>query len=364
MIRLHQLITALISAALLLPACGGQTSTEESAVATPESQVTEEGGTESEAMTETGEDVDETVAVVSDEGFPRTITDGAGRELTFDVPPERLVTYYNDSFGMLATLGVMPVAQSVNTEMLTDPIYFGEAGVNIATIGYNDAPDLEDVVAARPDLVLVYSVEEAQVLDGIAPAFVTLDPATLEELYASVRLYGEMLGLEDKAEAVVQRFQDRLNAYAKANEANAEQTILKLASYDGQFSVATTADPVCQMLDVVATCEWKPSAPDEGWGYDTSIEGVLELDPDIIIFNNWTDDSFEEILAEVEANPLWGELSAVQNGRVYSTPGYDNPIASSLPAAQKVLDTYIPKMFPDVFDGPLTDEEVQETLAQ
>lgn len=356
MARCYPLITVLIAVTLLLAACGGQPAAVESTAAPAAAE---------NAPTVAPTDPTSTAApaaAASAEGFPRTITDGAGRELTFEKPPERIVTYYNDSFGMLATLGVMPVAQSVNPEMLTDPIYFGEAGASIPTIGYTDAPDLEDVAAARPDLVLVYSLEEAQALEGIAPAFVTPNPATLEELYASVRLYGELLGLEDEAEAVVQRFQDRLNAYAKANEANAEQTILKLARYEGQFSVATRADPVCQMLNVVATCDWEPSAPDEGWGYDTSIEGVLALNPDIIIFNNWTDQSFAEALAEVEADPLWNELSAVQNGRVYSTPGYDNPIASSLPAAQKVLDTYMPKMFPDIFPAALTEEQVQEIL--
>lgn len=297
-------------------------------------------------------------------GFPRTVTDGAGREVTLEKAPERLVTYYNDSFGMLATLGVMPVAQSVNPEMLTDPIYFGEAGANIETIPYTGAPDLEAVVAAEPDLVFVYSEEEADALGGLAPAFVTPNPATLEELYDALRLYGQVLGKEADAEAAVQAFQDRLNAYAKANTPNADKTILKLSSSDGQFSVATTADPVCQMLEVVARCPWEPRTPDEGWGYNTSAEGVLELDPDIIILNNWTDESDEEIFAEVSANPLWNELSAVQNESVFSTPGYSNPIASSLPAARKVLDTYMPKMFPDIFPEPLTDAQVQEILAE
>jgi iron complex transport system substrate-binding protein len=303
-------------------------------------------------------------ALAQSPDYPRTVIDGAGRELVLESRPERLVTYYNDSFGMLATLGVMPVAQSVNPEMLVDPIYFGEAGADLTTIPYTDSPDLEAVVAAKPDLVFVYSEEEVQALEGLAPAFVTPAPATLEELYDAVRLYGRVLGREAEAEAAVTAFQNRLNAYAKANIANADTTILKLASYEGQFSVATTGDPVCQMLEVVARCPWQPASLDEGWGYDTSIEGVLELDPDILIFNNWTDKSDEEMFAEVAANPLWNELAAVQNEKVFSTPGYDNPIASSLPAAQKVLDTYMPKMFPEIFPEALTDEQVQEILAK
>jgi iron complex transport system substrate-binding protein len=296
------------------------------------------------------------------QGFPLTLIDGAGRELTFDAPPQRVVTYYNDSYGMLATLGLMPVAQSVNPEMLTDPIYFDGQGSDIPTIGYTDSPDLEDVAAAQPDLVLVYSVEEAQALENIAPAFVTYDPSTMDELYEALRQYGRLFAREAEAEAAITAFQNRLAAYQAL--APADVSVLKLGAMDGgAFWISTIDDPICQILDTVAMCEWEKATPDEFWGYESTIEGVLALDPDVIMLNNWTSGSREDLLAALDADPLWNELRAVQNGRVLGTPGYENPIASSLPAATKFLDTYLPLLYPDVFPEALTDAQVQEILS-
>ena len=102
------------------------------------------------------------------------------------------------------------------------------------------------------------------------------------------------------------------------------------------------------------------------WAYETTSEGVLSLNPDVIIFGNWSSDETqnEALFEQLSTDPLWQEVAAVQNDRVLITPGYDNPIASSLPAATKILDTFAPRIYPDVFDGPLTDEQVQEILAQ
>lgn len=297
------------------------------------------------------------------EGFPLAIIDGAGRELTFDAPPQRVVTYYNDSYGMLATIRLMPVAQSVNPEMLTDPIYFDGQGAAIPTIPWSDAPDLEAVAAAQPDLVMVYSIEEAEALAGIAPAFVTYDPATLDELYEAVRQYGRLFAREDEAAAAVEAFQQRLAAYQAL--APRDVTVLKLGAMDeAAFYISTVDDPICQILNTLARCEWQKATPDEFWGYETTIEGVLALDPDVIILNNWSSVSRDDMLAALADNPLWNELRAVQDERVIGTPGYENPIASNLPAATKFLDTCLPLLYPDIFpDGPLTDEQVQEILA-
>jgi ABC-type Fe3+-hydroxamate transport system substrate-binding protein len=106
------------------------------------------------------------------------------------------------------------VAQSVNPEMLTDPIYFDGTGESIPTLRWEgDTVDLEDVAAAQPDLVFVWSEEEVAALAGIAPAFASLDPANLDKLYAVTASYGRLLGQTENATAAITRFQERYQAY-------------------------------------------------------------------------------------------------------------------------------------------------------
>jgi ABC-type Fe3+-hydroxamate transport system substrate-binding protein len=266
---------------------------------------------------------------------------------------------------MMATVGVKPVAQSVNPEMLTDPIYFDGTGSDIYTLRYEgDTVDAEDVASVEPDLIIAFSEEEAAALSGIAPVYLEGGVNDLDSLYAEVRRYGTLLDKEEAAEAAIAQFSQRLGAYAEL--APKDISVLKVGLMDDQvFSIGTVRDPICQLLNLVARCEWTdPRGESDFWSYEASIEAVLALDPDVIILNNWTDREDSELLAQLAANPLWGELRAVQNGRVLSTPAYNNPIASSIPAATKFLDVYLPLLYPEVFPTALTDAQVLEIAGQ
>ena len=360
MARLLHLFTALVTIILVLAACGGQQVDHES----PES--TEANATSVSAEESKEEAADESESVASAESFPVTVVDGVGQELTFEEPPERVIPYYNESFGHLVTIGIRPVAARANPEMLSDSIYLedGESIPQPVVDGTKNDLDLEKVASHKPDLILAFSEEELTPSSEIAPVYLQSIPDSLESVQDELRNVAAIFGMEEKAEESISTFNDRVDAYAQLNEENSDMTVMKLAIRGGgRFSVGTVDDPVCQMLNMVATCEWENPTGD-GWSYNTTIEGLLNLDPDIIILNSWADD-VEGARAEMQENPLYAELTAVQNGMVFSTPGYENPIASNIPAAQKVLDTYMPRMFPESFpDGPLTDVEVQEILAE
>ncbi len=296
-------------------------------------------------------------------GFPVTVTDGAGRELTFEQSPERVVALYNGNFGRMASLGVRPVATLANEEMLSDPIYF-EDGESIPSVRAPDGEiDLEAVAAADPDLILAFSLEEAQSMEALAPVYIPQEVDSLDGLYTETRTLARILGVQERAEEIISAFQDRLAGYQELT--SRDFTVLMLGVMgDNSVWISTQDDPLCQVMHVVAQCPWETPFETEFWGYEGTIEAVLGINPDVIILNNWTDASDEAVVQELESNPLWQELDAVQSERILSTSGYDNPIASSLPATQKFLDVYMPLLFPDLLDGPLTDEEVQEILAE
>ncbi|MEM6428361.1 MAG: ABC transporter substrate-binding protein [Deinococcota bacterium] len=310
------------------------------------------------------------------DGFPRTIIDGQGREITLNAPPERVIPYDNSNFGHLATLGVRPIAARVNPEMLGDPIYLPD-GADIprpVVEGTRSELDLEQVASYEPDLIMAWSLDDVAASEIFAPVYLPSRPTTLAGIQDELRNVATMFGLEERAEEAITAFNDRVAAYAAVVEAGAaevdvtrdmttDMTIVQLAIRgDGRFYVGSQNDPTCQLLNLIISCTWDNPAGD-GWGYNTNIEGALELDPDIIILNSWAADA-QGARAEVQQDPLYAEFSAAQNGMVFSTPGYENPISSNLPSAQKMLDTYLPLIFPELFpDGPLTDEQVQEILA-
>jgi iron complex transport system substrate-binding protein len=297
-------------------------------------------------------------------GFPRTITDGAGRELTFDSPPQRVVALYNDNYGMLATLDVRPVAALANGEMLADPTYF-ENGESIPSVAGPDGEiDLEIIASVKPDLILAYSLEEAQAMETIAPVYIPSDGSGLEALYARLRAIATIFGLEEEAEQRIANFQDRFEAY-KTLAPRDVSIVLAAPEEDNLNSMwirANTSED-CQILNEIARCDWPNLGSNSGsWSYQTSTEGLLDLNPDYIYYKTKWDGTLEELYEYVKSDPLWAELDAVQNGRLLHVLGYGNPIASSLPAATKLLDTFAPLLYPNIFPAPLTDAEVQEIL--
>lgn len=297
------------------------------------------------------------------EGFPITIKDGLGQELTFHGPVERVVCFYNQCFGMMAALGVKPVAARYGDDVLNDPYYFNGEVEDIPVVPWTDSANAEAVAALEPDLIVGYGPEEAETFKGVAAFYAEQPFNDLEGLYTELRALGKAMGLEERAEAAIQSFEARLAAYVKLSPKDAG-TVMKLGVVDqNTFDIASTNDITCQLLNLVATCGWSHEGDPTYWSYQTSVEGLLALDPDVLLPLNWSEFSDAELWSKLEASALWNELTAVKNNRLLRVEGYSNPIASTIPGATKFLDKFMPLLYPDIFPEPLTDEQVEEILA-
>ncbi|MCG8349841.1 MAG: ABC transporter substrate-binding protein [Chloroflexales bacterium] len=304
----------------------------------------------------------------SPKGFPLTITDGAGRELTFDKPPERVIALWNGNFGQLAALGVYPVATNASEAWLSDSTYYLAGAETIPSVEAADGSiDLELVASFEPDLILGLTEEEAQQLEGIAPVFVNagLNYQDVNAYQENLRVLGRIFDIDEAAEAAITDFENRLAAYQHMVENETKPTVLIFRAWgDQSFYAYTVATAACLLLDEVASCKWENPAGGID-AYQTSYEGALSLDPDVILLghnSNFTDEDIENLFTELEENLLWNELSAVKNDRVVYVEGYENQSVNNLASAVKFLDVIVPRIYPDIFDGPLTEEQVQEIV--
>lgn len=310
------------------------------------------------------------VAQDAHSAFPLTVTDGAGRELTFERPPERVVALWNGNFGQLAFLGVRPVATNADDVSLNDDTYFIENGTSIPSVeNVGGDVDPELVASFEPDLIIALTVEEAQQMDGIAPVYVNqgLNTQDLAFYKENLRIFGRILDREEEAEAAIIRFENRLQAYKHMVSGEIEPTALISRAWGNQsFFIYTISTAACLLLDEVATCEWRNPAGGTSI-YQTSYEGILSLDPDVVLLGHnsgFTNDDIDDLFAELADNPLWNELSAVRNDRVVYVRGYENQSVNSLASAVKFLDIVVPRLYPEVFpDGPPTDEQVLDILS-
>lgn len=313
--------------------------------------------------------VQETIGSETGQGAagPFTIKNSAGEVLSFDTPPQRIICLYHECLELLAALGVEPIATagwSIPRMFAANPLYFKQPN-NIQFIpDKDDNPDFELIATLKPDLVIGWK-ELNEPLKGIAPVLDTATSNDYQSALTTLRDYGKLLGKEQEAEAAIKKFTDRMNAYKKL--VPRDITVLQSASADGkQFWVSTYNSTPCSLYNEIAKCEWPNPNPTPGlWGYMTSVEGLLSLDPDVIIFETWDDKiTVTQWQEKMLADPLLSELKAVKNKRILADTNRDS-YGIGIIGGTRFLDTFVPLLYPELFpNGPLTDAQVQEILAE
>lgn len=305
------------------------------------------------------------------EGFPLTIVDASGQELTFDEPPHRVICYYTGCIEALVALGMRPIAvpewfdQFPNLTLQNTPD--GMADVEIIPVN-DGVPSPEVVAALQPDLVMT-DADGVAALAGIAPAFDTYRLNSLDDVISNLRRYAELLNRETEAETMIAAFEARLGAYARLTPD--DLTVMSIGvdmgdpTYRDFLFVRSTNSPDCEILNLVAQCPWElPPSSDSWWSsFPANFEYLMEKDPDVILTSSIYYPDPDEVRQTIYSDPVWSQLSAVENARYILAP--DDLSADGIVAATRFVDIVIPAIYPDIFpDGPLTDEQVQEILAE
>lgn len=309
----------------------------------------------------TDEQVQEIVAgeVVADADFPITVSDYTGNEVTFEAVPDMLVCLNTNCVGAMAFIGTSPqaVADFPFLQTVFDPQFFEQPN-EVELVGVEGfSPNFEEIVALAPDMVMTNGGDEQiEALSGLVPIYnPNSSTATLDDFFYDTRNLARIYGLEAETEEKIDALLDRAKAYGVASRRSKE---IYFISYEGDGSFWINDGGVqCGFVQPEGSCS------SEGNWQQVSVEGLLEIDPDVGLLR--TED--EEGLAELQDNPLWQELSAVQNGLmlVIELDSAINHGADTPHTFRLWLDEVMPLAYPDIFpDGPLTDEEVQGILAE
>lgn len=98
--------------------------------------------------------------------------------------------------------------------------------------------------------------------------------------------------------------------------------LLYYSDKDGEVAFNVPPMPWIQTImveDAGGTPVWAEANPGGGWA-KVSLEQVAAWDADVVLLVSYFR-SPEEVVAELQANPQWQQLSAVQNDRLYAFPG-------------------------------------------
>lgn len=316
------LLGLLLTVSLLATACGSQPSSEANA-ATDAKQTsaqnsaateTASGEQSSAAASEQTSGSDASASAVV---YPRTVKHALG-ETKLDKQPERVYAPYMED--ALLTLGVKPVLKWSLGPLVQE--YLEPQLRDVPKIDFSAGENSEQILAAQPDLIVLYSSEMGA--DGvyerdakIAPTYVFQDAAgdwkgTISEL-------GDLLGKTAEADQAIADY-DAFVAKARSElapivEGKTFATIRikpkEITLMDGTyFSGATLYG------DLGLTPH--PMVKEQAWEnfISLSMEALPDLDADYIFYTVQGDDA-QANADRVLGSDLWKNLPAVKAGHAY-----------------------------------------------
>ena len=151
----------------------------------------------------------------SDGPVTRTLTDDAGRRVSFPVKVDRVI-----SLAPNLTEIVFAVGGGDRLVGRTSYCDFPPEAKSVAEVGDTLHPSLERIISLKPQVVLISTASQLEVFtqqlqnQNIA-VFVT-DPHDLEGVFRSIEQVGEILGKKEQAATLVQTLRGRTNAVEDA----------------------------------------------------------------------------------------------------------------------------------------------------
>jgi len=290
--------------------------------------------------------------------YPITVTDQAGREVTVEKTPERLVSGYYISTSLLMALELEDQLVGIEAKADKRPIYrlSAPALMELPNVGTAREFDLEGCLALEPDLVIlpIKLRNAAETLEKLGMDVLLVNPENQVLLTEMMDLIAAVTG----AEAKVQKLKDFTAAQeAKLSQALAdvEKPVVYLAGNSSMLSTAGDAMYQSDMIRLAGGVNAAAEIADSYW-VEISYEQMLAWDPEYIVLASDASYTVDDVLTD----PNLAECKAVLNGHVVQLPNkaeaWDSPVPSSILGAVWLANVLHPEAFSQELCDALIDE--------
>lgn len=276
----------------------------------------------------------------------REVIDETGRHVTVPVEVRRIVALAPNLTEIVYALGAQDRLVAVSNYSDSPP-----EAKSKPRVGMPMNPNLEAIVAAHPDIVLITTQgnrrETADELARLGIAVYATNPHSVDSMLDSIEHIGGVIGATAQAESVAANLRQRLSALqsklASAPVARVffvvgESPLISL----GEHTFIADALRYAGAQSVVhAKQDWP----------QISLEEVVRLNPDYLVFASsgfGGEDSTAKQLAELRSEAGWRELPAVREGRVVVVSDeIDLPAPGLVDAIEKLARQLHPNIFED-----------------
>ena len=374
------LFALVISASLLFSLAGckeAQTTTVTSTTTKTTTQVNtiNNSSTITETVTETSTvlstltEILTATETVTEEPTTRTIVDDAGRTVEIPAtinkvlccgPVECILTYMlaPEKLGGWCFLpNSTEGAEYYDTQYADLPViggWFGKSSGNYETF-----------IALEPDIIFASdpaTVEERQQHFGSIPVICINVFDTYDKMPDSILKMGDLLGVEEQAQKLIDFYDESVDYVASVltNVSEEDKVTVYYAEGDGGLSTDPSGSQHTELIDFCGGLNVAVVEDQTGYGMTSvSMEQILIWNPDIIIIGRAADATlYDQILTD----PIWANLQAVKDGRVYLRP--NNPFSwfDGPPGMNEIIGIYwmIQTLYPELCGDLDLKAKVQE----
>lgn len=142
--------------------------------------------------------------------YPIEVTDQLGRVVKLEKIPERIVSLAPSNTEILFALGLADKVVAV-----TDYCNYPPEAKEKPSIGGFSTPNIEEIVALSPDLILATSIHEKRIIPQLEEkgmAVFALNLKTLDEALEAITMVGEITEKEEEASQLVTEMRNRIKA--------------------------------------------------------------------------------------------------------------------------------------------------------
>lgn len=276
----------------------------------------------------------------------RTIQHALG-ETCVPLQPQRLIVLGVPTLGDALALGVLPIASIVYFD--DPPPYLVNFLSSIQILGREEQPNLEKILALQPDLIIGMRYATEAIYDRLTQ----IAPTVVDdwEGYPSWRdhfnFVATVLNKTETAQQVWANYQQRIAALQTAlgdRLPDLEISFVHICcgtidiDLSNSFNGSILADVGFRRPEAQAT-------PIAGGITSLSTERLMDIESDVLFIATDGESSIQK-MAELQRNPLWQSLRAVQQDRVYPV-NYPTWRGGNPLAAHAVLDDLFRYLTPE-----------------
>ena len=315
--KLTSLCLAAVLALSCLTACGGSSS----------------ASTASSAAASASASASEAAASSADEDYGTVVIQNGDRTVTFTSMPTKVLcaNLYSAENMVMLGLGDYIVGKNVHTNPAEVPLdELADAFKNIPEIERSN----ENAVASGADLLIgqvsafkdtawgTYEQLESEGINCLTITGTIVPDETVEDIYTDIENLGKIFKVEDRANELIAEMKasiaDTSSIVADVPEAD-KPRVFVFDMYKEDQIYTTSSGLESNLIELAGGINTTRGQADSRWFY-TSVETLVEANPDIIIINDYGSQTVDEKMDYIKNNPACADIPAVVNDKFLVIP--------------------------------------------